>query len=375
MIEKMSRSYGALHKRIKINFIRFYEALFVFQNNNVKVGLIMKKIINESSNVVEEMLEGYIGAYSRLYNRISGINAFTYNERRKGKVSLLIGGGSGHEPLFSGFVGKGLADAAACGNIFASPNPQLVYETAKEIDEGKGVLFIYGNYAGDSLNFDMAEELCDDEGIKTAHVRVWDDCASAPKERIEDRRGIAGDVFVIKVAGAACDEGLELSEVLRITEKARDNINTIGLATAPGSIPGLDKPTFELPENEIEYGMGLHGEPGIERTTMKPADTLVNNMYETIKKEMQLSSADEVCVLVNGLGSTTLLELNIVYRRLAQLLKQDNIRVFDSEVKNFCTCQEMGGFSITILRLDDEIKKYYCKPCFSPYYATEELKA
>ena len=334
----------------------------------------MKKILNKDSAVVEEMLSGYLAAYTRYYEAIPGINAFTFKGRRKNKVSLVIGGGSGHEPLFSGFAGKGLADAVACGNIFASPNPQLIQFTAQAVDEGKGVLFIYGNYAGDNLNFDMAEELCDFEDIKTAHVRVWDDCASAPKERIEDRRGIAGDVYVIKIAGAACDADLDLAEVTRIAEKARDNINTIGLATAPGSIPGLDKATFELGENEIEFGMGLHGEPGIERTTMKPASELVDRMYSELKKEMNLKASDEIAVLVNGLGSTTLLELNIVYHELNKHLSADNLIVHDSEIKSFCTCQEMGGFSITILKLDDELKKYYDTSCFSPYYAREEIQ-
>lgn len=334
----------------------------------------MKKIINKDSNVVEEMLSGYLSAYGRYYEAIPGINAFVYRQRRKNKVALVVGGGSGHEPLFSGYAGKGLADGVACGNIFASPNPQLIQLTAKAVDEGHGVLFIYGNYAGDNLNFDMAEELCDMEGIKTSHVRVWDDCASAPKERITDRRGIAGDVFVIKIAGAACDAGLSLEEVTRITEKARDNINTIGLATAPGSIPGLDKPTFELGEDEIEFGMGLHGERGIERTKMKPANELVDRMYDELKKEMGLTESDEIAVLVNGLGSTTLLELNTVYFELNKHLTADRLVVHDAEVKSFCTCQEMGGFSITILRLDDELKKYYDTPCFSPYYAREEIK-
>lgn len=334
----------------------------------------MKKILNKDSDVVEEMLSGYLAAYDKYYEVIPGINAFTYKQRRKNKVSLVIGGGSGHEPLFTGYAGKGLADAVACGNIFASPNPQLIQLTAQAVDEGKGVLFVYGNYAGDNLNFDMAEELCEFEDIETAHVRVWDDCASAPKDRIEDRRGIAGDVYVIKIAGAACDAGLDLKEVTRITEKARDNINTIGLATAPGSIPGLDKPTFELGENEIEFGMGLHGEQGIKRTTMKPAKELVETMYNELKKEMNLKDSDEIAVLVNGLGSTTLLELNIVYHDLDKLLKADNLIVHDAEVKSFCTCQEMGGFSITILKLDDELKKYYDTACFSPYYAREEIK-
>ena len=324
--------------------------------------------------MVEEMLSGYLAAYDKYYEQIPGINAFTYKGRRKNKVSLVIGGGSGHEPLFTGYAGKGLADAVACGNIFASPNPQLIQMTAQAVDEGKGVLFVYGNYAGDNLNFDMAEELCEFDDIETAHVRVWDDCASAPKDRIEDRRGIAGDVYVIKVAGAACDAGLDLKEVTRITEKARDNINTIGLATAPGSIPGLDKPTFELGDDEIEFGMGLHGEPGIQRTTMKPANELVKTMYDELKKEMDLKESDEIAVLVNGLGSTTLLELNIVYNELNKLVKADNLIVHDAEVKSFCTCQEMGGFSITILKLDDELKKYYDTACFSPYYAREEIK-
>lgn len=333
----------------------------------------MKKIYNKDQDVVQEMLSGYLTAYSRYYEQIEDINAFMYKNRRKEKVALVIGGGSGHEPLFSGFVGKGLADAAACGNIFASPNPQLIQQTAEAVDQGKGVLFVYGNYAGDNLNFDMAEELCEFSDIETAHVRVWDDVASAPKERITDRRGIAGDVYVIKVAGSACDMGLELDEVLRITEKARDNIYTIGLATAPGSIPGLDKATFELGENEIEFGMGLHGEPGIERTTMKSAAELVDRMYSELKAEMKLESGEEVAILVNGLGSTTLLELDIVNHELAKSLNVDKIIVHDAEIKNFCTCQEMGGFSITILRLDEELKKYYDTACFSPYYAREEI--
>ncbi len=344
------------------------------RNASVREAIGLKKIINDSADVVDEMMDGFTGAYSRYYTRLPGLNAFVYNGRRKNKVSLVIGGGTGHEPLFSGFAGKGLADAVANGNIFASPNPELIYETAKAVEEGKGVLFVYGNYAGDNLNFDMAEELCSDDGIRTAHVRIWDDCASAPRERIQDRRGIAGDIYVIKIAGAACDAGLDLDEVLRITEKARDNISSIGLATSPGTVPGLDKPTFELGGDEIEYGMGLHGERGIKRTTMQPADTLVQTMYDEIGKEMRLTSKDEVCLLVNGLGSTTLLELSIAYRKLARLLDLDKVRVYDSEIKSFCTCQEMGGFSITVLRLDEELKKYYSAPCYSPYYAKEELK-
>lgn len=329
----------------------------------------MKKIINSGSTVVEELVAGYVKAYPRYYERIRDINAFVYKGRRRGKVSLVIGGGTGHEPLFSGFCGGGMADAVANGNIFASPNPQLIFETAKVVDEGHGVLFIYGNYAGDNLNFDMAEELCEFEDIKTAHVRVWDDFASAPKERITDRRGIAGDVFVIHIAAAACDAGFPLEEVVRITEKARDNINTIGLATAAGTHPVTGERTFELPDDAIEYGMGLHGEPGVERTTMKPADELTTRMYREIMNEMGLKSGEEIAVLVNGLGSTTILEMCVVFNKLKDLIDADGLIIHDSELKSFCTCQEMSGFSITFLRLDDELKKYYDTPVGTPYYA------
>lgn len=205
----------------------------------------MKKILNSDvSNVVDEMLLGYLTAYRNFYRKVDGYNAFTYRGHRKNKVALVIGGGSGHEPMFSGFCGAGLADAVACGNVCASPNPQLVKEAGMAVDQGRGVLFVYGCYAGDNLNFDMAEELLQAEGIKTAHVRIWDDLASAPKERISDRRGIAGDVFVIKVAGAACDAGFDLEEVVRITEKARDHVSSIGIATLPCTLPGNEKPTF-----------------------------------------------------------------------------------------------------------------------------------
>ena len=330
----------------------------------------MKKIINEdTSKAVDEMLSGMLAAYGRYYERIGNCNAYRYKNFRREKVTLVIGGGSGHEPLFGGFVGKGLADAVACGNVFASPNPNLIFETAKSVNQGKGILFLYGNYEGDNLNFDTAGELCEFENIQTATVRVWDDCTSAPKERETDRRGIAGNVFIIKTAGAACDEGLPLKEVVRIAEKARDNVRSAGLAVSSGSLPGNEKPTFELGEDEIEFGVGIHGEPGVERSKMQPAHALVEKMYEQLKKELQLTKKDEVAVLVNGLGATPLFELNIVYHELNKLLKEDGVAVYDAEVKTYCTSMEMGGFSISIYKLDEELKKYYSAECFSPFYA------
>ena len=331
----------------------------------------MKKIINDPSNAVHESLSGFVRCYSKYYKKHPEVNAVISKTPRKDKVALVIGGGSGHEPLFSGFVGKGLADAAACGNIFASPDPGTIYETALAVNAGKGILFVYGNYAGDNLNFDMAEELLADEGIKTAHIRVWDDCASAPIERITDRRGIAGDVFMIKIAGAACDAGLELDEIVALLESVRDRMRTIGVATSRGQIPGLDKPTFELGADEMEYGMGLHGERGIKRTSMKPADEITDFLYTNLIPELHFTRGDEVCVLVNGLGSTTVMELGIVFNELYNRLEEDCITIYDSDINSFCTCQEMGGFSITLLKLNDEIKKYYDMPCFCPFYFKE----
>ncbi|MGM5631841.1 dihydroxyacetone kinase subunit DhaK [Apibacter raozihei] len=332
----------------------------------------MKEIINDPENIISEVMDGFISAYSYLYEKVPEVNGILLKERRKDKVTLVIGGGSGHEPMFGGFVGEGLADAAACGNIFASPDPNTIYETAKSAHAGKGVLFLYGCYAGDNLNFDMAEEMLQDEGIKTAHIRVWDDCASAPIERIEDRRGIAGDVFMVKIAGAACDAGLSLEEVVLVLENARNNLRSIGIATKPGKIPGLEKPTFELKDNEMEFGMGLHGEPGIQRTQMKPADELVEILYGHITKDMPLISGDNVCILVNGLGSTTIIEMSIVFRKVRQLLESDGIQIHDADINSYCTSLGMGGFSISILKLDSELKKYYNSPCYCPYYAKQQ---
>lgn len=329
-----------------------------------------KKILNKNVDcVVEEMFAGFLSAYKKYYRRIDSYTAFKYRNSRKDKVAFVIGGGSGHEPLFPGFVGSGLADAAACGNVCASPNPEIVYAAGKAVDQGRGVIFSYGCYAGDNLNFDMGEEMLNQEGIRTAHVRVWDDCVSAPKERITDRRGIAGDVFVFKVIGGACDVGLDFDEVLRVGEKARDHTSSIGIATAPCTLPGNEKPTFELADDEIEFGMGLHGEAGIERTKMMPAEEIVARMYFELQKEMNLKRGEEIAVLVNGLGSTPLLELNLVYYDLEKLLSKDGIQVYDAEIKAWCTSQEMGGFSITFMRLDNELKTYYDMPCYTPYYA------
>jgi dihydroxyacetone kinase-like protein len=324
-----------------------------------------KKIINNPNNVVAELIEGLVIAYHGRVKKLEGVNALVKNRMPAQKVGLLIGGGSGHEPLFHGFIGENMGDGAACGNIFAAPTPDVILAATKALDQGRGVLYLYGNYAGDNMNFDMAAELAGDEGIDTRTIRIWDDVASAPPERIEDRRGIAGDLFVIKIAGAVSANVKDLDEVFRVTEKARDNTRSMGVAVAAGSIPQTGEPTFELAQDEIEIGMGLHGEPGVSREKLLPADELVEMMMERIINDLPFRTRDEVCLLINNLGSTTMMELLIVNRKMRRILDDACIIVYDTVVGSFCTSQEMAGFSITMMKLDDELRKYYDMPADS----------
>ncbi len=328
----------------------------------------MKKAINDPKNVVQETIAGFLGTHGKDFHQVDGVTAIAKNTLAPGKVGFVIGGGSGHEPIFLEYIGTGFADAVAMGQIFAAPSPDIVLAATKAVDRGRGVLFVYGNYAGDNLNFDMACELAELDGIRTATVRVMDDVASAPPERITDRRGIAGDFFVIKIAGAACDCGADLEEAKHITEKARDNVRTMGVAFSPGTIPGEGTPAFVLPEDEIEIGLGLHGEPGVRRGKMQPADALVDQMLDLILPDKPIVKGDEVCVLVDGFGSTTKMEQWIIMRRVLEVLEDKGIKVYASTTGNFATCQEMAGFSITLLRLDEELKKYYDYPAWAPVY-------
>ncbi|MFD1067034.1 dihydroxyacetone kinase subunit DhaK [Oceanobacillus locisalsi] len=327
----------------------------------------MKKVINHPGDVVAEMLEGIMRAHQDDFQKLDGVNGLVKKEL-KDKVAVVTGGGSGHEPLFFGVVGDGLADAVAIGNVFAAPTPNTIQEVVKVADAGKGALFIYGNYEGDVLNFDMAAELLEFEDVQTTTVRVTDDVVSAPIERQQDRRGIAGDIFVIKVAGAAAEKGLSLEEVTAAAQKANEHTYSIGVALSPGTIPDSGEPTFTLADDEIELGMGIHGEPGMERTKLMPADELTNQLMEKLLDESKLTTGDEISVLINGLGSTTLMELFIVNRKVAQILEEKGIRMHDMDVNNYCTTQEMGGFSISLLKLDDELKTYYDAPANAPYY-------
>ena len=324
-----------------------------------------KKIINDPKQVVPELLDGLIYAYHGQIHKIDGLPALIKTDIPDNKVALLIGGGSGHEPVFHGFIGPNMADGAACGNIFAAPSPDVILAATQAVHRGKGVLYVYGNYAGDNMNFDIAAEMAEDDGIAIRTVRVWDDVASAPPERCDERRGIAGDALVLKVAGAATAKAATLDEAYRITAKARDNTRSMAVAVAAGSIPETGALTFELAEDEIEIGMGAHGEPGVSREKMKPADALVDDVMARILADQPLAAGSEVALLINDMGATTMMELLIVNRRVRQILEQQGIVVHSTDIGSFVTTQEMAGFSITLMALDEELKNCLDQPADS----------
>ncbi|PJN89621.1 dihydroxyacetone kinase subunit DhaK [Bacillus sp. mrc49] len=331
----------------------------------------MKKLINDPMRVVEEMIEGYAKAYPKHIRQLAENDRalVTAKETRDGKVGVLIGGGSGHEPAFIGYVGDGMADGVAVGNIFASPPPDPILEVTKAIDKGKGVIYIYGNYAGDVMNFGMAAELADlDSDIRVGSVLVTDDVASAPKEEKQKRRGIAGEFFVTKAAGAAADKGYNLVDVVRVAQKANDYTRTMGVGLTPCSLPQTGKPSFELADNEMEIGLGHHGEPGIEKGDLLPADQVVERLMHDILIDMPVVSGERVAVLVNGLGSTTNMELYIMFRRVEQILSDKGIIIHRSYVGSYSTSLEMGGASVTITKLDEELAEFIDHPADCPMY-------
>ena len=328
-----------------------------------------KKLINDPRAVVTELLDGLVLANDGRVKKLDGVDALVATHVPDGKVALLVGGGSGHEPLFHGFIGRNLADGAACGQIFAAPPPDTILAATRAVNRGKGVLYLYGNYAGDNMNFDIAAELAADEGIEVRTVRVWDDVAAAPPERMQDRRGIAADVYMIKIAGAAAATLDSLDEVVRVAEKARDGVRSMGVAVAAGSIPETGQLTFELADDEIEIGMGAHGEPGVARRKLPTADEIADDMVARLLADLPFRRGDEVALLVNNLGATTMMEMLIVYRRARKVLADAGITVHRSDVGTWLTTQEMAGLSITLLKLDDELKRYLDMPAESLGYS------
>ena len=328
----------------------------------------MKKLINAPDKVTLESIEGFALAYPQMVKQVGPHVIARKNAPISGKVGVVVGGGSGHEPLFLGWVGSGMADSAVLGEVFASPAPPLILEAAKAADGGRGLIFIYGNYAGDNMNFEIASTLAKDLEMNVDQVRVWDDIASAPPERFRERRGLAADFFVIKVAGAMAETNASLSEVKRVAERARDESRTFAVALSPATVPASGKPTFLIGENEVYFGIGAHGEKGVRKTPLLSADETAKILTSEVIGDLSLKNDEEVNLLVNGYGSTTLMELFIINRKVNTILRQEGIRIHRTEVGNFLTTQEMAGCSVTMMRLDDELRKLCDAPAMTPAY-------
>ncbi len=328
----------------------------------------IKKIINNPNDCAAELLDGLVEACDGDCVK-AGRGCIVRSSIPDGKVALLIGGGSGHEPIYHGLVGHNLADGAACGDIFAAPPPDVVLDGTQAVSRGKGVLYLYGNYAGDVMNFDMGAELAAEEGINVKTVLIWDDVCSASPDKKQDRRGIAGLVPIVKLAGAAAATVDSLDELERLTIKARDNTRSVGVSMSPGSIPATGKPTFDIGDDEIGLGMGIHGEKGVGLIPLGTADELVPKLLDLIfADDLPLNSGDEVVLFVNSLGSTTMMELLIVNKKVKQVLAGKGIRVHDTIIGPLVTCQEMAGFSLSLTKLDAELKRLWDMECSSVCY-------
>lgn len=330
----------------------------------------MKKILNDPNQFVVEMLDGLIKAHPDMI-RFAGNDSHCIvraDAPVQGKVALATGGGSGHLPVFLGYVGKGLLDGCAVGDVFASPSAEQMYEVTKCINGGKGVVYIYGNYGGDVMNFDMAAELADMDGIQVRTVLVRDDVASAPPAEAQRRRGVAGMVFAFKVAGAKAEQGGSLDEVANIAQKALDNIRSMGVALSPCTVPMAGKPTFTIGEDEMEIGMGIHGEPGMKREKLQSADQIAERMTTAILDDLKPARGDSLAVMVNGLGATPPEELYIIYRKVNAILTGEGLKVHRAYVGEFATSMEMAGASLTFFRLDDELTALLDQPAHSPFF-------
>jgi dihydroxyacetone kinase-like protein len=318
----------------------------------------MKKIINNPSNFVEESIQGLVVSHPDIYSfATDNERVIKRTVKAKNKVGIVSGGGSGHLPVFTGYVGKGMLDACAVGSVFASPSVDQIASSIRNGDNGNGVLCVLGNYGGDVMNFEMACEIVKDEGIETKTIIVSDDIASASNEEKLKRRGIAGLILAFKIAGATAENGASLEEVFNITSNANSNLRTIGVAVSSCILPEVGKPTFNLDNDEIEIGMGIHGEPGIKREKLKKADILVDDLCEIIFKDFELLSKDKVSIMINSLGATPLEELYIVSKRVNEIFSKLEIDIVKSYVGRYATSLEMAGMSITVLKLNDDLSK------------------
>ena len=315
----------------------------------------MKKFINKVENVEAEMISGLLKANPKYLNKVDNYNVLVRANKKEDKVAIITGGGSGHEPGYAGYIGEGMADAVAAGAIYTSPTPDQIYEGVKAIATDKGVLMLVMNYTGDIMNFEMAQELAAADGINTEMVVTNDDVAVENSLYTAGRRGVAGTVLVLKVAGAMAEKGESLQEVKRVALKANENIRTMGVAINPSTVPAAGKPGFILDEDEMEVGIGIHGEPGTHKEKIKSADEIVDVLLEKILADYDYNNS-EVAVLVNGSGGTPLMELYIINNHVHDVLEAKGIKIYKTLVGNYLSSLDQEGFSITLLKLDDEMK-------------------
>jgi len=330
----------------------------------------MKKLMNEPSAFVDQMLEGLLLAHPDQLKSVEGTSRALVRADAPvaGKVGIVTGGGSGHLPIFVGYVGRGMASGVAIGNVFSSPTVEQIAAATRGVHSGQGVLYLYGNYSGDVMNFDSAAEELDAEGIRIETVLVADDVASAPPDRSANRRGVAGMFYAFKIAGAKAETGGTLDQVKEVTLKALANCRTMGVGLTPSVLPTVGKPTFSLADDEMEIGIGIHGEPGIRRGKLLPADEITTDIVDRLVADLGLQAGEEVSVLVNGLGATPLEELYIVYRKVHLILSSRQVEIYRRYIGEYATSLEMAGCSITLFKLDAELKLLLDAPASSSLF-------
>ena len=328
----------------------------------------MKKIINAIPDIVTEMLDGVAAAHPETLRRLEGQSVIVRKEIRADKVTLVSGGGSGHEPAHAGYVGTGMLDAAVAGEVFTSPTPDRIKAAIDAVRSDAGTLLIVKNYSGDVMNFEMAAELAEADGVKTRSVIVNDDVAVENSTYTTGRRGIAGTVFVHKIAGALAERGANLDAVAAVAQKVVDNVRSMGFALSPCTVPANGRPGFDLGDGEMEFGLGIHGEPGVRRAPVENADALARNLLSAVFDDLPFRSGDRVAVLVNGLGGTPLMELYILNRSVAALCRERGLTVAKTYVGNFMTSLEMAGASVSLLRLDPELESLLADPSGAPAF-------
>ncbi len=326
----------------------------------------MKKFVNDPKEAVTEAVEGLALLYPRSLVNIPGTGVIVRKDSPvTGKVALVSGGGSGHEPLHTGYVGEGMLDAAVAGAVFTSPTPDQILTAITSVNAGKGVLLIIKNYAGDVMNFKLAEQMASAQGIEVEHVIVNDDVVMSARE---NRRGVAGTILVHKIAGARAQAGAGLGEVKSLAERVISNVGSMGVALSSCINPAVGKPIFSLGESEMEIGIGIHGEAGVERLDLQSADRVAELLYRKISRDLGLQNGEEVCLVVNGMGGTPLMELQVVSRKVCELLEADGVRRFRAIAGNFVTSLEMAGFSLSLLRVDEEMKQMLLAPQRTPAF-------